>query len=67
MSMTAHLVAAEGMVLKAEPIFEAVESIWPERPPDSRIILLSAQGRNSTSDGPGVLALRVAFAVVRTL
>lgn len=36
---------AEGMVLKPEPIFEAVESIWPERPADSKIILLSAQGR----------------------
>lgn len=36
---------AEGMLLKPEPIFEAVESIWPERPPDSKVILLSAQGR----------------------
>jgi tRNA (guanine37-N1)-methyltransferase len=35
----------EGMVLKAEPLFEAVESIWPERTPDQRVILLSAQGR----------------------
>ncbi len=36
------------MVLKAEPIFEAVESIWPDRQPgDSfrRAVLLSAQGR----------------------
>jgi tRNA (guanine37-N1)-methyltransferase len=40
----------EGMVMKAEPIFEAVESIWPvgqalgaAKP--GRIILLSAQGR----------------------
>jgi tRNA (guanine37-N1)-methyltransferase len=36
----------EGMLLKAEPIFEAVESIWPARSPENqRIILLSAQGR----------------------
>jgi tRNA (guanine37-N1)-methyltransferase len=35
----------EGMVLKPEPIFEAVESIWPERGPKQKIILLSAQGR----------------------
>ena len=35
----------EGMVLKCEPIFDAVESIWPERRPDRRIALLSAQGR----------------------
>jgi tRNA (guanine37-N1)-methyltransferase len=35
----------EGMVLKAEPIFRAVESIWPERKAGSRVILLSAQGR----------------------
>lgn len=35
----------EGMLLKAEPIFEAVESIWPERGPERRVVLLSAQGR----------------------
>jgi len=35
----------EGMVLKPEPIFAAVESIWPQRSPDRRVILLSAQGR----------------------
>jgi tRNA (guanine37-N1)-methyltransferase len=44
----------EGMVLKPEPLFEAVESIWPERrsaAPGSQVssgrsvILLSAQGR----------------------
>ena len=35
----------EGMLLKAGPIFEAVESIWPERGPHRRTILLSAQGR----------------------
>jgi tRNA (guanine37-N1)-methyltransferase len=35
----------EGMVLKAEPIFQAVESIWPERTPQQKVALLSAQGR----------------------
>ncbi|MGH9595100.1 MAG: tRNA (guanosine(37)-N1)-methyltransferase TrmD [Bryobacteraceae bacterium] len=38
----------EGMVLKAEPIFEAVESIWPGREPEDKVrraVLLSAQGR----------------------
>jgi len=35
----------EGMVLKAEPIFLAVESIWPERRPGQKIALLSAGGR----------------------
>jgi tRNA (guanine37-N1)-methyltransferase len=35
----------EGMVLKAEPIFRAVETIWPERAAEQRVILLSAQGR----------------------
>ena len=35
----------EGMVLKPGPIFEAVESIWPERGAGRRIVLLSAQGR----------------------
>ena len=34
----------EGMVLKPEPIFLAVESIWPERGVDRRVVLLSAQG-----------------------
>jgi tRNA (guanine37-N1)-methyltransferase len=35
----------EGMLLKAGPIFEAVEAIWPERSESSKVILLSAQGR----------------------
>jgi len=35
----------EGMVLKPEPVFLAVESIWPERRPDRKVLLLSAQGR----------------------
>jgi tRNA (guanine37-N1)-methyltransferase len=34
----------EGMVLKPEPLFAAVESIWPERTPGRKVILLSAQG-----------------------
>ncbi len=35
----------EGMLLKAEPIFLAVEAILPERRADQRVVLLSAQGR----------------------
>ena len=35
----------EGMLLKPGPVFEAVESIWPERTPARRVVLLSAQGR----------------------
>jgi tRNA (guanine37-N1)-methyltransferase len=40
----------EGMVLKPGPIFEAVESIWPDRAatewgPGKKVVLLSAQGR----------------------
>jgi tRNA (guanine37-N1)-methyltransferase len=35
----------EGMLLKPGPIFEAVESIWPERTPHQRLVLLSAQGK----------------------
>jgi len=38
----------EGMLLKPEPIFEAVETIWPERSPKQKVILLSAQGRKFT-------------------
>jgi tRNA (guanine37-N1)-methyltransferase len=34
----------EGMVLKPEPLFLAVESIWPARTPSEKVILLSAQG-----------------------
>jgi len=40
----------EGMLLKAAPIFDAVESIWPERQPNQRIILLSAQGQRFTQE-----------------
>jgi tRNA (guanine37-N1)-methyltransferase len=35
----------EGMVLKPAPVFEAVESIWPERGEGRKTLLLSAQGR----------------------
>jgi tRNA (guanine37-N1)-methyltransferase len=35
----------EGMLMKPAPIFEAVESICPERSALQRVILLSAQGR----------------------
>jgi tRNA (guanine37-N1)-methyltransferase len=38
----------EGMVLKPEPIFDAVESIWPSRGSGHKIVLLSAQGRRFT-------------------
>jgi len=31
----------EGMVLKPEPLFSAVETIWPERRPDQKVVLLS--------------------------
>jgi tRNA (guanine37-N1)-methyltransferase len=37
----------EGMLLKAEPLFQAVESIWPDRNQggrERRVVLLSAQG-----------------------
>ena len=35
----------EGMLLKPAPLFDAVESIWPEKRPDRKVVLLSAQGR----------------------
>ena len=35
----------EGMLLKPEPIFEAVETIWPERQEGQKVLLMSAQGR----------------------
>jgi tRNA (guanine37-N1)-methyltransferase len=35
----------EGMLLKPEPIFAAVESIWPERTSRQKVALMSAQGR----------------------
>ena len=38
----------EGMLLKPEPLFDAVEDIWPARSPQQRVILLSASGRKFT-------------------
>ncbi|MES1261520.1 MAG: tRNA (guanosine(37)-N1)-methyltransferase TrmD, partial [Acidobacteriota bacterium] len=38
----------EGMLLKAEPIFDAVEAIWPARTAAQKVVLLSAQGRKFT-------------------
>ena len=38
----------EGMVLKPEPIFDAVETIWPSRTWKQKVVLLSAQGRRFT-------------------
>ena len=35
----------EGMLMKPEPLFLAVESIWPERKPGQKVVLLSAQGK----------------------
>jgi tRNA (guanine37-N1)-methyltransferase len=35
----------EGMLLKAQPVFEAVEEILPRRSRRTRVVLLSAQGR----------------------
>jgi tRNA (guanine37-N1)-methyltransferase len=35
----------EGMLLKPQPLFEAVEAIWPERTAGDRVVLLSAQGK----------------------
>jgi tRNA (guanine37-N1)-methyltransferase len=38
----------EGMLLKPQPLFEAVEAILPHRSPRDRVVLLSAQGRRFT-------------------
>jgi tRNA (guanine37-N1)-methyltransferase len=38
----------EGMLLKPEPIFDAVEALLPERTDGQKVILLSAQGRRFT-------------------
>jgi tRNA (guanine37-N1)-methyltransferase len=35
----------EGMLMKPEPLFLSVESIWPERTARQKVVLLSAQGR----------------------
>jgi tRNA (guanine37-N1)-methyltransferase len=34
----------EGMLLKPEPLFDAIEQILPQRSPSTRVVLLSAQG-----------------------
>ncbi|HVY93835.1 MAG TPA: tRNA (guanosine(37)-N1)-methyltransferase TrmD [Bryobacteraceae bacterium] len=38
----------EGMLMKIEPIFDALQSIFPERTSKQKVILLSAQGRKFT-------------------
>lgn len=38
----------EGMLLKPQPLFEAVEALLPERNSRQKVILLSAQGRRFT-------------------
>ena len=35
----------EGMLLKAQPLFEAVEMVFPQRNSRQKVVLLSAQGR----------------------
>ncbi len=35
----------EGMLLKPQPLFEAVEAVLPDRTPRQRVVLISAQGR----------------------
>jgi len=46
----------EGMLLKAQPIFEAVESIWPQRSDAQRLVLLSAQGKRFDQEAARRLA-----------
>jgi tRNA (guanine37-N1)-methyltransferase len=46
----------EGMLLKPEPIFKAVESIWPERDEGRRIVLLSASGKRFNQEAARRLA-----------
>jgi hypothetical protein len=48
----------EGMLLKPAPIFEAVESIWPERQTRERLVLLSAQGRRFIRKRPPLESIR---------
>ena len=38
----------EGMLLKPQPLFEAVEAILPDRTPSRKVVLVSAQGRPFT-------------------
>lgn len=46
----------EGMLMKCEPLFDAVESILPERNEKQRVVLLSAQGRKFDQDAARRLA-----------
>ena len=43
----------EGMLLKPQPLFEAVEAILPQRTPEGKVVLLSAQGRPFTQSLAG--------------
>ncbi len=38
----------EGMLLKPRPLFEAVEAVLPHRTPDTKVVLVSAQGKPFT-------------------
>lgn len=40
----------EGMLLKPEPLFEAVEAILPDRVTESKVVLMSAQGTPFTQN-----------------
>ena len=44
------------MLLKPEPIFKGVESIWPERTDRQRIVLLSASGKRFDQEAARRLA-----------
>jgi len=55
----------EGMLMKAGPIFEAVESIWPERGPEKKVVLLSAQGAKFDQAGSRVQQVEGAAADLR--
>jgi tRNA (guanine37-N1)-methyltransferase len=46
----------EGMLLKPDPIFKAVETIWPERVQTQRIVLLSASGKRFDQEAARRLA-----------
>lgn len=46
----------EGMLMKCEPLFDAVEAILPERNERQRVVLLSAQGRKFDQEAARRLA-----------
>lgn len=46
----------EGMLMKCEPLFDAVEAILPERSEKQRVVLLSAQGRKFDQEAARRLA-----------